>query len=886
MILECVGSGGMAVVYAAYDANLDRKVALKLLPPAMTASADAKARLKREAQTMARVSHPNVVTVFEVGQVDDRMFVAMEYVAGMDLRTWLLAEKRTVPQILEMFVQAARGLAEAHAHGIIHRDFKPENCLVGPDGRLRVSDFGIARIMDDSPSVTPSDDEPKVMVLEQTGFFKTKVGVLVGSPAYMAPEQFELGPLDARTDIFSYGVAFFEALYGMRPFPGKTAEELSGAVLAGQMRERPRAAEVPRWLHALLVRACKRKPEQRFASMAELLSYVDRYSGSRKWWWIGGFGVAAIAAATAVAVSMRGASAPEVCTGASSYWVGVWDDTTRTAISKQFAKVESADMKSWPKVDAVIDGYVTTWSSMFTESCLSTSRHEQSTAMLDARSACLDRRRAEVGALITVLSNADRAVASHALRAARELTPIERCSEAAIAQGPATTFVDDKQRAAVATVEQQLATVKARFDVGSFGEATKLAEQAATKARETGHLPTLAEATYRLGLARWKAGAQDEASSTLIEATSLAMSANQQRVLASALIALTYIDGGDRLKLESATAWHALAEGLLHSPDADPELGGELENAFAMTLMADGRGEDAYKSAEKARELLTRSSPTPRPLVALNLNDEGVILMFLGRYDDSKKSLEAALQMRTDLQGPAHPDVSESRMNLGTLFLEMGDHDKGIATLRQALAGYEQALGPGHAYLAPAHSNLGLALLDDKHYDEALDHFKAALAIEQRTLGDDSPQAAQSMDLIGMAQEIKGDMPAAIEAFKQAIDMMKRAGQPLHANVGLFLTHLGLAQLDSGKPSDAVATLEQALGVRSQQRSSQRPCSNRQCDVSETKFALARALERRGGADDRAKQLARESLATFEDAGPAWKSEADDVREWLTPPQH
>jgi eukaryotic-like serine/threonine-protein kinase len=239
-ILDRLGSGGMGIVYAAYDPELDRKVAIKLLRPGR-AGAEAGARLLREAQAMARLSHPNVLAVHDVGTFGDQVFVAMELVDGADLRQWLAASPRSEREVLDVFLKAGRGLAAAHAAGLVHLDFKPANVLVGRDGRVRVADFGLAQAEGG----------------EESGG--------AGTRGYMAPEQLTSQPVDARTDQFSFCVSLYEALYGARPFAPDSFE----------VEDSPPGSRVPIRLRRLLLRGLAPDPAGRFASMDDLLAALE-----------------------------------------------------------------------------------------------------------------------------------------------------------------------------------------------------------------------------------------------------------------------------------------------------------------------------------------------------------------------------------------------------------------------------------------------------------------------------------------------------------------------------------------------------------------------------------------------------------------------------------
>ncbi len=273
-----LGSGGLGVVYAAADPELGRRVALKLLKAGPGDLSGEQVRLMREAQAMARVSHPNVVAVFDVGRWEDRVYVAMELVEGTHLRGWLAERPRRVGEIVDAFLAAGRGLQAAHAAGIVHRDFKPENVLVGRDGRVCVTDFGLARAAtagdaEDAsapPSVTPSS-QPRTLLDTPL----TRADVLIGTPAYMAPEQHLVEHVDARADQFAFAVALYEALHGARPFAGKDYASLRSAVVRGRLEPASDSA-VPRPLRTIVERALRPAPGDRWPTMEALLHALGR----------------------------------------------------------------------------------------------------------------------------------------------------------------------------------------------------------------------------------------------------------------------------------------------------------------------------------------------------------------------------------------------------------------------------------------------------------------------------------------------------------------------------------------------------------------------------------------------------------------------------------
>ena len=272
-LLRPIGAGGMGVVYAARDAELHRTVALKMLRPGVgddPPRRELKDRLLREARAMARLSHRNVLSVYDVGEIDGRVFLAMELVEGGTLRAWLGEKRRSVREVLEVFLAAGRGLAAAHAAGLIHRDFKPDNVLIGHDARVLVTDFGLARFATDGAAGMASAQMGTIAVGPSVA------SQLAGSPAYMAPEQLRGEPVDARSDVFAFCVSLYEALHGELPFAGHTMAELQQSIASGQVRKPPGASRLRAALRGVLVRGLQADPATRFASMEQVVCALER----------------------------------------------------------------------------------------------------------------------------------------------------------------------------------------------------------------------------------------------------------------------------------------------------------------------------------------------------------------------------------------------------------------------------------------------------------------------------------------------------------------------------------------------------------------------------------------------------------------------------------
>jgi formylglycine-generating enzyme required for sulfatase activity len=285
VVLERLGSGAMGVVYAAYDPELDRKVALKLLRSRSAQNSPRQTRLQREAQAIAKLSHPNVVGIFDVGVYEGQVFLAMEHLQGGTLSEWLAAKKRPWQEILQIFVEIGRGLSAAHAEGLVHRDFKPDNVLLDKDGKAKVVDFGLVRLSSAlgesmSPEGTAKPTGPANAESSQSwaafAADLTRTGAMTGTPAYMAPEQFLGHAVTASSDQFAYCVALYKALYGAPPFSGETVLKLAMSVTEHTLNAPPSGATAPLWVRRVIEQGLELKPEARFATMAEVVRRLDR----------------------------------------------------------------------------------------------------------------------------------------------------------------------------------------------------------------------------------------------------------------------------------------------------------------------------------------------------------------------------------------------------------------------------------------------------------------------------------------------------------------------------------------------------------------------------------------------------------------------------------
>ncbi len=480
VIIERIGVGGMGLVYSAHDPELGRRVAIKLLRH--TARTDpTEKRLLREAQLLARLVHPNVVTVFDVGSIDGRLFLAMELIDGGTVHDWLRSTARSWRQIRDVFVDAGRGLAAAHQAGVVHRDFKPQNVLVGTDGRVCVTDFGLSRAPGDD--VTEGSSRPSLAGWSPSSPSKlTETGAVLGTPAYMAPEQHQ-GAADQRSDQYSFCVALSEAFDGKLPgTPSTTPADF------------PPAPTVPTKIRRAIARGLSPVPADRYPSMRELLAELTWDPLRRRRQTIGAVAALALVALT-VTVLGRSLLVRRQCGDGDSRFARVLSPARWARLAsvreRSIAAVDPhlvAETRShWVRFFFELERYQQAWLASYGEACEETRvRHQQSPLIMEARVSCLEAALASVDVFAGSLEEGDHAVELRMTRAATQiLDPLEPCNDrAALARDP-VAGQDASSRALIEELTGRYRRVAALDHTGDYRRALHEAGPLITAARAT-----------------------------------------------------------------------------------------------------------------------------------------------------------------------------------------------------------------------------------------------------------------------------------------------------------------------------------------------------------------------------------------------------------------
>jgi len=811
VVLACIGAGGMGVVYEAYDYGLDRRVALKLVhDPHRTTSRE---RLVREARTLAKLSHPNVVTVFEVGSHADELFVAMELIEGSTLRDWLDQRARAWSDVVAMFRRAGEGLAAAHEAGIIHRDIKPHNLLIDRRGDVRVGDFGVAMLRSDATTTAGDDQAPLVpRSLTQTGS-------AVGTPAYMAPEQLNGSPdVDARADQFGFCVALYEALHGERPFRGDTKTELVAAIDQGRPVPGSQDRQVPSWLDRVVVRGLAAKPEDRYPSMRALLAALGRNPRATALRW-SAFGAALLIVAGGAVASTRmlaGADDAPPCRGADLRLQGVWDAPRRAAIHGAFLASGAPDAAdAWIRVERVLDDKSRALTTMRTQACEATHvRGEQSSSMLDLRIECLDTRTAELQALTQLFLQADAATVATAANAARGLEGPDACANTAALRDGGHQATD----AAAPDRRNRLARLRALLLTGKDAEVLELGAALAADAVRVGDRTTEASVHASIAGALIHRRELAKAEDALYRAIAAAEASRDHRVAAEAWIDLVGM-ATDRVHFDDGHRIAIVAKGAIEAIGIDPPLEAKLAESLGVLEQREGKLAESRADFSRAVAILEKhygpddyrlAVPLQRLAgVALTAGstDEAVTLSRRARTGLEKGStlmeagqLDAAMAIFKDTLAAAERTHMSDRRIVAMLYMNMGNIDRSKGrnadahiAMETAIAIHTEVSGAESLDVARSRSNLAIVLVELKRTDEAVAQLAIAIAIQEKLLGPDNPTLATALGLSGSLLAMNGKPALGLAPLERAVALRTKAGLPCDPNMCYWLARALIA---------------------------------------------------------------------------------------------
>ena len=660
IVLGTLGRGGMGTVLKGYDEALNRQVAIKVLHSDPTEH-EAR-RLKREAKALARLSHPNVVPVFEVAEVAGQVFVAMALVNGKTLKQWQDEEPcHGWKECVQVYLQAGYGLAAAHAKGLVHRDFKPGNAIIDQDGQVRVLDFGLARsvgvgVEDESSFEYTMVPRPEGDMLEPK---LTRTGQVVGTPAYMPLEQLDGKLADARSDQFSFCVSLYEAVYRERPFEGRSLVALASSIAEGRVQPAPAGAKVPAQLRAILLRGLAAKPESRWYSMEALLVQLRKLVVPRARRW----------ALSSLAVGVLGlggglvlgdAEEIERCRVPYRRLTGIWDEERRQEVHAALLRTELPyALRTGEWVDGEFNRYAREWVERHTEVCEASVEDERGERDRRLRLDCLWERSRSLKAAVDVLSQADASVLENAVALVVALPGFDPCDDLDALRSVTPPPEGSGVRREVEELRDELVTIEAvgRAGATSLEPALERVDRVMERSEAMRYWPLWAEAKSQRGILRSENGQYEESENDLRDAHEMAMKHRNNELTMDTAQRLAYVVGYQQVRYDEGRAW----------------------------------GQVALAHAKRSRD---------EGLVAMILDRLGTLLHAQGQYEEALRHHEEALRIRESVLGTDHPYVADSLSHLAYVLRELKDYAQAKDYHERALHAWEEILGSKHPYVA------------------------------------------------------------------------------------------------------------------------------------------------------------------------------------------
>ncbi|MEM7154209.1 MAG: serine/threonine-protein kinase [Myxococcota bacterium] len=777
-----LGMGGSGVVYAAYDLTLERQVALKLLLPGRDDATRVR-RLADEARAMARLSHPNIVPIYDVGSDDGRPFIAMKLCEGGTMRSWLAEQRPSPGRIVDAMIAAAQGLAAAHEVGLLHRDFKLDNVLVDPGGHVMVADFGLAATFD------------------PTHHARATAGV--GSLVTMAPEQHAGEVLGPAVDQYALCVSLFIALFGVDPFAAEGPEAMAHAKRTRALVPVDRS-RVPRRIWSALRRGLCPDPARRFGSMRALVARLrPPRRGPRL------FLVGAATVAIGIASTTQGGLPPiqldDPCTHAAA--TTSWSTGGRDAVMRGLASTEATfASSSGNRVDAVLSDYAKTWSRAWEGACRSADHPAAGRGLsLDNTVACLHRARLRADALVDVLADADTPAARHAARAAESLPDPSGCWTTAglpwgtLAQGgPA--------------FERWLAEAEAQYLAGRPAAALERADSAIEVAQRHGTGSAAARARLQRGVALTELARYPEATDALRKAYFDAVVVADDTTALQAAVALLRLKVNDEADLEAAEGWSRAALARSARLQVEGEPWAAVIHAQAELAARRGELETWVQLHRRALEVRRDLRDGPSLAVAASLEGLGRALMATADLDGGRRALEEALAVRVRLLGTEHPSIAIARNNYGIVLARSQDQDGARAELEEALRIHEATQGPVHPRVGRVLANLGAFAMARGELETAIGYLDRSVAVLRETLGPSHPETMQVRQSLAVGLDDAGRNDRALVEIEALVRDLETTTMP-PVRQGWVYLGLAIIELSAGNDAAALRALEPARAL-------------------------------------------------------------------------
>jgi len=818
-VIEQVGRGAMGVVYRAHDPKLDRDVAVKLasVGPSGTGGPDDPTRLKAEAQILARLSHPNVVTILDVGEHQGEVFLAMELVRGPTLRQWLNARCHPWTETLAVLCAVGRGLSAVHAASLIHRDVKPGNVMVGDDGRVRLMDFGLASsVVDDLTTLGGSVGDRSGGPAPNEALSHPR-----GTLPYMAPEQHRGRALDPRADQFSLCVTMHEALYGEHPFEGDSPLGIAAAIVEGRLRPLPDDAAVPARIGRVLQRGLAAAPEDRWPDVDALLRAIERaVTRPRRLRWIAGLGLGAlVVAGTVVAVEWEPASDP--CEGVERSIAEAWGPARQVEVQARFEAAGPAFVEaSWPRVNEVMGAYREQWSAARVSACRIGAHGEDVTEQVG----CLERHRRAFEGLAQELARADDVTVRMGLEAAGRLPPLSECEALRHASKRDHDPLDPAERARYDELAQRIDEVRALAILERYGAVLDALVELEPAVRASGQPALLGELLAVRASAERNLGRADVAEHAFEEAYFAFEAAGEQRRSASIALRLVSMLTELGRRSDDARIWLRRGEAMLGRLDElDAELEGQHQRALGSLAELDGELDAMVEHQRRALELAEQQRG-PEAFTTLSQREAyGNALFMAGRSDDAIRTLREVIDGFERLVGPRHPATISPMTNLAAVLASTGRSEEAAEVLEQAIAVTEGGHPLERPLAAMALRTLAFIRVGQKRFDEARRLAERRLELQQGLTPDSDVLLADAIGSLAAIDQISGRNEAAAQGFRRQLDMLSTLGLESGEAYREALSNWTTALEAVMNPTEALARLEAEIERSSETLSPEHP---------------------------------------------------------------
>ena len=784
-----LGQGGTGVVFRAIDPELDREVAIKVVRPEVTqggheTSEALGSRLRRESRALASLSHPNVVAVYDVLTDQGPIHIVMELVRGPTLRQWVRDERRPWAELWPVFREAGEGLHAAHEAGLVHRDFKPANVLLGADGRVRVLDFGLARPPATVDDARITDSHPSLPIPSRDSSDSvTRTGLVIGTPAYMAPEQMTGAPVDARADQFAFCVSLYEALWDQRPFEGRTLEHRRRAIAQGPHIP---SSGAPARVREAIARGLAAHPEDRFADMRALLSTLDSAGKARP-----GRAVLALGAGAALAVTAAFNLSERPCDEASALHESL--SAAQSSAASAFAGTDHPfAAREWTTTRQRLSEYADGWAAARRHAC-----QQRAPAL----TACLEDSQRRFDALLEVLGEADDDVVVRAQQLVGDLPAPDACREDAAA--PQT---------APPELRAQLARVVTLHEAGRYADAQKAAAALYEAAEAASSRPMQIAARYEQGALHQELSEFAEAEQTLSDCYFEANEAGDHRTAARAATLAVAVVGGDLRRKDESQTWVRHAQTSLDRFDATPVELGSLERVQGIVAMRVGERDAALARFRAAHAHFESALGANHVDTVDMLNSIGIIQQEQGQLDEALMHHRHALEVWTDALGPQHPRVGSAHQAIANTHALANRPAEAIAEYQNAIANWERSLGPGHLQVAMAHYNIGRLHQLAGDADAALESYQTAIALLDENVGPDHITTAMPVHNIGALYHELGRLEPAQAHLERSLRVFERNdADPLFVAINRYELAKVMHELGE-QPARVTELLVQARG--------------------------------------------------------------------------